>query len=83
MEKTSLEQFDWIIDTQYPELKKYIVSKNEHQVILEDHMGDMVFGSNEEISVLFKHPNEFPSIKNKSVSYREKDSLFVITLQFK
>lgn len=82
MEKTSLESFEWIVDTQHPELKKYITSKNKYQVVLEDPMGDMVFGSNKELSVLFETPNLFP-IKKTSVSYKEKDSVFVITVELK
>ena len=48
METTSLAKFKWLVDTQYPEIKKYIISENEHRIIIEDPMGDYIFGSNKD-----------------------------------
>jgi len=82
MEPTSLEQFKWIVETQYPEIKKYIVSEDEHHVTIEDPMGDMIFGSNEELKALFDVPCLFP-IQKISTSYKERDSCFTIKIDLK
>jgi len=82
MEPTSLEQFKWIVETQYPNIKKYIVSENEHHIVIEDPMGDMIFGSNEDLSPLFAVPNIFP-IKKASTRYKEKDCCFVTQFDLK
>lgn len=82
METTSLEQFKWIVDTQYPEMKKYIVSENEHHITIEDPMGDMIFGSNKDLSALFDNPCPFP-IKKVSTSYKERDCCFIIKIDLK
>lgn len=80
--ETSLEKFKWLIDTQYPEIKKYIISKNEYRIILEDPMGDFIFGSNKDLSVIFEYPSLFP-VKKSSVTYKERDSCFIITLELR
>lgn len=82
MEPSSLEQFKWIVDTQYPEIKKYIISENEHHITIEDPMGDMIFGSNKDLSALFDHPCPFP-VKKISTSYKEKDACFIIKIDLK
>lgn len=82
MEPTSLEQFKWIVETQYPEIKKYIQSENEYHITLEDPMGDKVFGSNAELSPLYDLPSIFP-IKKISTSYKERDCCFVIKVDLK
>lgn len=80
--KTSLEHFLDVVDTQYPQMKKYIVSESEHRVVLEDHNGDCVFGSNEELSPLFEKSSVFP-MKKISTSYKERDGYFVINVELK
>lgn len=82
MEPTSLEQFKRIVDTQFPNIKKYIISENENRIILEDPMGDFVFGSNKDITALFDFPCQFP-IKKISVSHSEKCSCFTIRATLK
>lgn len=80
--KTSLEQFLDVIDTQYPQMKKYIVSESEHYVILEDHNGNCVFGSNKELTPLFEQSAVFP-MKKVSTSYKERDGYFIINIELK
>ncbi len=80
--QTSLELFKNIVNTQYPSIKKYIVSENEHHIVIEDPMGDFVIGSNKELCALFEDTNTFP-IKKISVSYKEKDSVFIINIDLK
>ena len=82
MEPTSLEKFKWIVETQYPDIKKYIISENEQYVILEDHMGDSIIGSNKDISSLFDQPCPFPC-KKVSVSHSEKNSCYTIKVELK
>lgn len=79
---TSLEKFQWIVETQYPEIKKYIQSENEYHVIIEDTMGDKIFGSNKDLEVLYNNPSIFP-IKKISTSYKEKDCCFVVKIDLK
>jgi hypothetical protein len=80
--KTSLEQFLDVVDTQYPQMKKYIVSKSEYHVILEDHNGNCIFGSNKELNPLFEQSAVFP-MKKVSASYKERDGYFVINIELK
>ena len=80
--QTSLEQFKWVVETQYPKVKKYITSESESRIILEDPMGDSVFGSNKDLEPLFQKPSPF-SFENISVSHKEKDSCFIINIKLK
>lgn len=82
MEKTSLDQFKWMIDTQYPQVKKYIVSENENRIVIEDPMGDSVFGSNKELSPLYEWPTKFP-FKKITTSYSEKSCSFTVKIDLK
>jgi len=82
MEQTSLEQFKWMVDTQYPSIKKYIVSEDEHHVVIEDPMGDMIFGSNKDLSALFDFPCPFP-FKKITTSYKEKDACFLLKIDLR
>lgn len=82
MKLTSLENFKNIVDTQYPEIKKYIISETEHHIVIEDPMGDLIFGSNKELSALFDYPCNFP-IENISTRYKERDGCFIITIDLK
>ena len=82
MKKTSLEEFNYVVETSYPSIKKYIIDSNEHHIIIEDPMGDSIFGSNKDLSVLFDYPAKFP-IKKTSIKYKERDSCFIITIDLK
>lgn len=80
--KTSLEKFMDLVNNQFPQMKKYIVSESEHYIILEDHNGNCVFGTNDDLTPLFEQHNPFP-IKNLSASYKEKDGYFIINIELK
>jgi len=77
---TSLQNFNSIIDTQYPELKKFIVYQKGKFITLEDWDGQFMFGANNNLSILFESPKKF-FIKKASVKYNEKDSYFTINLE--
>ncbi len=77
---TNLEKFNLIIDTQYPELKKYIIHQKGKYITLEDWDGNFAFGSKNDLSVFFEHPNKF-NIKKATVKFNEKDSYFTILLE--
>lgn len=79
---SSLESFMWIVETQYPQIKKYIISTDEHSVTLEDPKGESMIYLNEDISVLFDHPSPFP-FKNVSVTHSEKNSCYTIKAELK
>jgi hypothetical protein len=74
---SSLESFMWIVETQHPQIKKYIVSKTETEITIEDHMGDSIFGSNTDLSALYEWPTIFP-IKKLSCSYKEREACFIV-----
>jgi hypothetical protein len=74
---SSLESFMWIVESQHPQIKKYITSTSEHEITIEDHMGDSIFGSNTELSALYEWPTVFP-IKKLSCSYKEKEACFIV-----
>jgi hypothetical protein len=74
---SSLESFMWIVETQHPQIKKYIVSKTDTEITIEDHMGDSIFGSNTDLSALYEWPTIFP-IKKLTASYKEKEACFVV-----
>lgn len=82
MERTSLEQFRFLVDTKYPEVKKYIITENEHHVVMEDPNGDCAFGSNKDLAVIFEWPCPLP-VKKVSISYKEKDSCYLIQIDLK
>lgn len=80
MAKTSLEQFNFMIDTHFPEVKKYIIKQNYRTIVLEDHESNYTIGSNEDLKPLFDFPTKFP-IKKTSVFYNEKHSYFTINIE--
>lgn len=82
MEPSSLEQFKWMVDTQYPTIKKYIISEDENRIILEDPNGESMISTNSDISALFEWPCPFP-FKGISVSHSEKNSCYTIRAELK
>lgn len=74
--------FIYLVDTKYPSIKKYIVSKEEHQVVLEDEVGEGIFGSNDDLKALFEWPCYLP-ISKFSVSYKEKYGYYEIKINLK
>ncbi len=80
MAKTSLEQFNSIIDTYYPDLKKFIVHQKGKHITLEDWDGNFMFGAKNNLSVFFEHPNKF-NIRRASVKFNEKESYFTILIE--
>ncbi len=81
MKKTSLEEFNSLVDKNYTSLKKYIVSSNEKEIILEDSE-NYAWGKNPDLYPLFETPSSLP-IKNIEAIYRERDAMFLITLNLK
>ena len=81
LKKTSLEEFNELVDKYYISLKKYIISSNNKKVILED-FENYAWGKNPDLSSLLENPCPLP-IKNMEVSYIEKSCSFIITLTLK
>ena len=82
IKKTSLEEFNDVVENIFPAIKKYIVSSNEYHITIDDPMGDLIFGSNKELSALFEYPSKFP-IKKITTTYKEKQSCFIIIVDLK
>ena len=78
MKKTSLEEFNLIVDRYCLSLKKYIVSSDEEKVILEDYE-NFAWRQNPDLKSLFEHPSILP-IKKLEAVYKEKLCLFIITI---
>jgi hypothetical protein len=81
MEQTSLEQFNKVVESVYPSLKEYIVSSDEKKIYLEDSK-HYAWGKNPDLAPLFENPAVLP-IKNMDVIYKERDSMFLITIHLK
>lgn len=81
MKKTSLEEFNSIVDSSHLSIKKYIVSSDEERIVLEDYE-DFAWGKNTDLSALFEWPCKFP-IKKFEVVYKEKICCYIITLHLK
>jgi hypothetical protein len=81
MKKTSLEEFDSLVDSHYLELRRYIVSSKDKKVFLEDYES-YAWGKNPDLSSLFESPSPFP-ILGMDVTYKERDCVFLITLHLK
>ena len=79
---SSLESFMWIVDTQYPSIKKYISDKGNDRVELEIpyEWGETWDQSSSVVEPIFKHPSQFP-IKKSSVTFNERHSYFKVLLE--
>lgn len=80
-EKTSLEQFNELVYSNYISLKKYIVFSDEQKIILEDYES-LIWGDNPDLNVLYEKYCPLP-VKNIEVSYRERDAMFLVTITLK
>lgn len=80
--ENSLEKFMSIVEEQFPQIKKYIISKNYHHIVIEDPDGHSVFGSNKDLFPIFEVPCSLP-IKKISITHKEKDCCFIITIDLK
>lgn len=81
MEKTSLTQFKELVQSHYLSLSKYIATADEKKVVLEDYEG-YAWQKNPDLAPLFEKPCPLP-IKSYEVEYKERDSVFIITLHLK
>lgn len=83
-ETSSLESFMWIIDSQYPEMTKFISDKKDNSI--EFHIpsedGKTWTETSEAISPLFSTPNIFP-IKKSSVSFNEKYDYYKVLIDLR
>lgn len=77
---TSLEKFNWVVDTQHPELRQFIVHQQGKFITLEDWDGHFVFGSKNDLAVFFEHPSRF-GLKKSTVRFNEKQGYFTILLE--
>jgi len=83
MEKvSSIESFMWIVETQYPSIKKYISDKKSNKIELEIpyNLGETWDQSSSVVEPIFSHPSQFP-IKRSSVSFNERHSYFKVLLE--
>jgi hypothetical protein len=81
MKQSSLEQFNSLVDSHYLALRRYIVSADDKQVLLEDYE-NYAWGKNPDLSALFEKPCLLP-IMNLDVTYKERDCVFLITIHLK
>ncbi len=82
MEKSSMESFMWIVDTQYPSIKQYISNKGYNKIELDIpyKWGETWDQSSSVVEPIFRHPSQF-SIKKSSVSFNERHSYFKVLLE--
>lgn len=81
MEQTSLELFNSLVESTYPSLRGYIVSSDDKKICLEDNK-HYAWGKNPDLAPLFENPSVLP-VKNMDVIYKERDSMFIITIHLK
>ena len=79
---SNVENFMLIVETQYPNIKKFISNKSNDKIELElpCELGDTWSESSSVVEPIFKNPSVF-EIKNSSVSFNEKHSYFKVLLE--
>lgn len=81
MANSVLEKFDFLIENQFPEIKEFIKTKSEHNVIIEIpyNTGATWKKLTEICEPIFSYPTIFP-VKKSSTMFNEKYLYFTINL---